>query len=323
MHAQRASLSPSSASMAGIDPASIINILSMEEVINAKERFSAAAAAWIEDCYGLHYFKWDQHWYNASYEALAGVFTRDELVSLWHKCIFSSKLDDYLAEQDPLVWKVRHSFWRYGCSQDYRRFVVCYNGFSCLSVDIPDFEVHLTHTRSINTAAWAAHGRDNPIYLDAPFGVLLYFQKKHVMTIGFALAAQGVLVAQVQLRQKRGNRFLYKLPKNYIEFGLDLVQRAFPEESLYLVTGASTSAAIRAAYCKEEGPSAETLARIVRFYDQPLITYARTSETVCGSSDDGRRFVRLRKKIPFTEIGTRQYQEARGCPKIGGCVVAI
>jgi hypothetical protein len=154
--------------------------------------------------------------------------------------------------------------------------------------------VRITHTRSINTAAWADHGRDNPIYLDASFGALVHYRGEHVLTIGFALSAYGILVAQVQLRQKRGNRFLYKLPLPYLDFALDLLQRTFPDDPLYLVTGASTTAAVRAAYGKEAGKlSAETCARVERFYDQPLVDYARTGETIRCGSDDGRVFARL------------------------------
>lgn len=114
------------------------------------------------------------------------------------------------------------------------------------------------------------------------------------MTIGFAPSAHGILVAQVQLRQKRGNRFLYKLPMPYFDFALDLLRRAFPDEPLYLVTGTSTVAAVRASYGKNRDRlSAETATRIERFYDQSLRDYMRTGETVRCGSDDGREFERL------------------------------
>src|SRR4029077_16762645 len=157
----------------------------------------------------------------------------------------------------------------------------------------PDFAVRITHTRSINTAGWATDGRDNPIYLDASFGALVYYRGKHVMTIGFALSEYGILVAQVQLRQKRGNRFLYKLPTPYLDFALAMLQRAFPDDALYLVTGSSTTAAVRAAYGKHPSPSPEVLDRVSRFYDQPLRDFARLGETVRCDSDDGRVFARL------------------------------
>lgn len=280
--------------MIGVDPTSIDLLKTIEAVPDAASRFAVVAADWIEDSYGAEHFSWQEHGHRAPYELLAQTFSRDELLRLWHDCIFASELDDHLEEHDAMVWKVRHALWRYGGSTDYQRFVACHNGLARLSVDLPGFDVRVTHTRSINTAAWSTHGRDQPIYLDASFGVLLYYRGAHVMTIGFAPSAHGVLVAQVQLRKKRGNRFLYKLPRPYLDFALDLVQRAFPDDTLYLVTGASTAAAIRAAYGKNADKlSAITAARVERFYDQELAGYVRSGDVVRVGSDDGRVFVRL------------------------------
>lgn len=288
--------------MIGIDPASIVPLAQVDIGADAPARFAAVAADWIEDSHGADFFSWQDHWHRAPHDLLMQVFPRDELVRLWHDSIFASKLDDHLEEHEALVWKVRHSLWRYGCSRDYARFVACHNGLARLAVDLPDFAVRVTHTRSINTAAWAAHGREDPIYLDASFGVLLYYRGKHVMTIGFALSEHGILVAQVQLREKRGNRFLYKLPMPYLDFALDLVQRAFPDDDLYLVTGASTAAAVRAAYGKSADKlSVETTDRVARFYDQGLGGYVRTGEVVRCGSDDGRVFARLSRSWAVRE----------------------
>jgi hypothetical protein len=280
--------------MIGIDPASIIPLASTSDVADAPARFAAVAADWIEDRYETDRFRWVDQWHYAPYELLARVYSHEELIWLWHSCIFTSALDEHFENEEALVWKVRHSLWRYGGSRDYPRFVACYNGLGRLAIDLPDFAVRITHTRSINTAAWAADGRDNPIYLDASFGALVYYRGKHVMTIGFAPSEYGILVAQVQLREKRGNRFLYKLPAPYLDFALDMIQRAFPDDSLYLVRGSSTTAAIRAAYGKNGGLAPETVRRIERFYDrEPLQGYVRTREVVHGGGDDGRMFARL------------------------------
>lgn len=281
--------------MIGIHPADIVPLDEQAGVPDAAARFVAVAADWIEDCYGANCFVWDQHWHYAPYELLAQAFTREELIRLWHSCIFYSALDKHFEEHEALVWKVRHSLWRYGGSRNYQRFVSCYNGLGRLSIDLPDFEVRITHTRYCNTAAWAAHGQDNPIYLDASFGALVYYRGKHVMTIGFALSEYGILVAQVQLREKRGNRFLYKLPIPYLDFALAMLQRAFPADSLCLVTGVSTTAAIRAAYGKSDCLAPLTAQRIQYFYDQPLCNYTRL-KAVQGSSDDGRVFARLESR---------------------------
>jgi len=263
------------------------------DVEDAPSRFAAVAADWIEDRYETGRFVWADHWHYAPHALLLRAFSREELIRLWHGCIFASELDEYFEEHEALVWKVRHALWRYGCSRDYPRFVACHNGLGRLSIGLPNFAVRIVHTRSINTAAWAAQGRDKPIYLDASFGMLVYYRGSHVMTIGFAPSENGILVAQVQLREKQGNRFLYKLPMGYLDFALAVLQRAFPDDDLYLVTGTSTTAAIQAAYGKKTKPQAETLLRVERFYDQPLTDYTRVGDPIQGSSDDGRAFVRL------------------------------
>lgn len=277
----------------GIDPTTIVPIAYLDEVPDKEARFREGAAAWVEDRFGLAYFTWDQ-WRSAPHHVLARVFSRDELFRLWHDSVLSSRLDDHFQEHEQLAWKVQNSLWRYGCLRDFRRFVACHNALARIRAAWPGFDVRITHTRGCNTAAWAVHGREDPIYLDASLGVLLYHRGEHVLTNGFAVSRHGVLVAQVQLRKKRGNRFLYKLPGAYLDVAIDLLQRAFPDERLHLVTGESARTAIQRAYGKDaDCLLPETLERVQRFYEQPLATYERTGATVRCGSDDGRVFAEL------------------------------
>jgi hypothetical protein len=60
------------------------------------------------------------------------------------------------------------------------------------------------------------------------------------MTIGFSITkGRGILIQQVQTVKRTGNRFLYKLPKNRIEFTIDLFKRNFPRYSIFVVRGKS------------------------------------------------------------------------------------
>ena len=288
-------------SMIGVDPASIVPLSPTSNVADAPARFAAVAADWIAKRYRASGFVWEEHWHYAPYELLALAFSSEELIRLWHGCIFASKLDEHFEEHEALVWKTRHALWRYGCSRDYQRFIVCHNGLGRLAIDLPDFNVRVTHTGFSNTAGWVEGCRNRPIYLDAAFGALVYYRESHVLTIGFAPSEHGILIAQVQLREKRGNRFLYKLPMSCLDFALSILRRAFPDDSLYLVTGSSTTRGIRAAYAKSGGLPAEAAQRITRFYDQPLHDYLRMEETVEGSSDDGRVFVALAPRKARTQ----------------------
>jgi hypothetical protein len=286
----------------GVDPAGITRLGrvhgdSRELAAGWTARFLLACPDWVEDHVGATRFRWADHWRDIPADLLSCVFTRDERARMWHDEVIDSKLNQHIEEQEPLLWKTQHALWRYGESRDYSRFVTCYNHIADLSIDLPGFAIRLTHTRYCNTAAWAAHGRESPIYLDASFGALLHYRGVHVMTIGFAPSADGILVAQAQLRERTGNRFLYRLPAPHLDVALDLVARAFPGDDLYLVTGESTVAAIRRAYHPDPDRLDPTAAARIRgFYDQPLRDYLRTGDVVHGSSDDGRKFTRLTRK---------------------------
>ena len=142
--------------MIGVDPTSIVPLAPTSDVADAPARFAAVAADWIDDHYGADCFVWAEHWHYAPHELLSRAFSREELIRLWHSCILASKLDDYFQEHEALVWKVQHALWRYGGSRDYPRFVACHNGLGRLAIDLPDFDVRITHTHGTSTPR---HGR--------------------------------------------------------------------------------------------------------------------------------------------------------------------
>ena len=297
--------------MLGIDPKELVPLgISPSDVgapiRDADARFRAVARDWIEYYYlSQDGFVFHEHWHRVDADVLARAFDRSELFRLWHDSYICSNLDDGVERDEPVAWKIWHSMWRYGCVRDLRRLIGYYDGMRRLDAGLPDFEVQLTWTRSINTAAPAEHSRESGdwLYLDASFGALVHYRGEHVMTIGFATSNKGILVAQVQLRKKKGNRFLFKLPMSYLDFALDVMRRAFPGEEISLVTGASTVAGIQRAYGKSEALDKVTATRIERFYEGELADYVRTGEIVHGCGDDGRKFARLARRKRRVEIG--------------------
>lgn len=292
--------------MIGVAPADI-PIVKYVDVIpddEAKRRLYAVTEAGLDEWVtewnydGRDYFSWKDHWQYVPVESLAKAFTHDELICIWHDSNWSSKLGKHIEEHEELIWKVQHSIYRYGgFSRQYEQFIADLAGLRRLDAGLPGFDVRITHTHSINTASYSVHERSRTpgtsLYLDASFAILLYYKSKHVMTIGFAFSDRGISIAQVQLREKHGNRFLYKLPMPYLDFAIDLLQRAYPDDDLWLVTGASTVEAIRRAYGKEASKFAQATAdRIQRFYDQTLRGYERTRAEMWGP-DDRRVFRRL------------------------------
>lgn len=285
--------------MFGIDPATIpytVDPVPAEFsenphklVENPEARVRAAAQKHIFDRFGYGYFSesdqddftWERDWYRLSRDILRKAFSEQELYRLWAGSSILSQLGRAIEEQDPLLWKVENCLWQYGFTRELNRISSCLEGLKRLHLDLPDFELRVTHTYHTNTHGWAEHhekGRD--LYLDAAFGLLFFYKGQHVLTCGFALTREGIAVAQIQLREKKGNRFLYKFPKHYVDFVLDLLGEAFGRECLWLVDGRSAVDNIRRSYGKNPcSMTSEDETRIMALYDRDLQGYVRTGVT--------------------------------------------
>lgn len=238
-------------------------------------------------------FKWNENWLHIPRDLLMKVFTFEECLKLQHGTVIASQFSYWFDENHSFLRKILFAHWHYGCTHGWNMFIDHLEGFKRLHTDLPDFDVRITHTRTVNQAAWAHDLRD--LYLDASFGLLLYYKGEHVLTVGFAPMYRGILVAQVQLRQKKGNRFLYKLPGHYIDVALDILARAF-DGPMWLITGESAVSAIRKAYgnkpCTVGGEIAE---RIQSLYSRPLDAYDRLPGATCSYED--RTYVQIVRRV--------------------------
>ena len=287
--------------------------------LEARFRANPEAAAWIVEDYGNttgsyvsgkwisvdlpgDCFKWQDHWRNIPYELLRQVFTISELCCLWQDEIVMSRLSEHIRENEPILHKVGNSLFHYGekRGRDYNALVDGVNGLRALSTDLPGFDFRITYTWSYEAQGTAQHKipcKADPekdyIWLDSVFGLMVYYKGEHVLTIGFSIADNGIRVSQVQLRSKKGNRFLYHLGCHYFDWAIDVLGRAFGHENLWLVTGDSALDAVIKAY-KVWEPKPEVEARVRDLYNRPLTSYQRTEETV----DHRRRvFVRLTRAV--------------------------
>lgn len=282
-----------------------------ETVPNVESRFRAhpAGAEWIKDRHGNgrwdgkewhptegDTFRWKDHWRDIEAELLMQVFTFEELMKLRHGEVVMSEFGEWFDAHHPFLRKIIFAHWHYGCDNDWNMLVRHLDGFRRISIDLPDFEVRVAYTRSINQCAWAWAEGLRDLYLDASFGLLLYYKGEHVLTVGFVPCSYGVLVAQAQLRQKKGNRFLFKLPKHYLDIGLNILARAFPGEPMWLIKGESSVEATRRNYGKLPcGIDEKVAERITALYNRPLDDYRRGTKTL---KQDGRTFVKLHRKVP-------------------------
>lgn len=137
-----------------------------------------------------------------------------------------------------IIRKIQSSMWRWGHKRStWNELVHAYNAIRSFSLNKEDFKVRLDYTTSVNERGRSEYTRT---FLDGVFAYLVYYKGKHVMTLGFSLAPnKKVLIQQIQIKERKGNRWLYKLPENYVEYAIDCFAKAFPKYKLYLVDGAS------------------------------------------------------------------------------------
>ncbi len=271
-----------------------------DDVPNKEVRFIAANPEWVtyytEEVKGRP-FCWDDDWRDAPATALEKAFTFSELAKIQHTSVLMSQYSEFARYMYPLVAKLFNSHWQYGCyshasTADYNRIAAHLEKLRTLEF-AEGFTCKLTYTTHHNPFGPALHTiAEKRVFLDAPFGLMVFFKGEHVLTIGFALSRHGVLVSQVQLREKKGNRFLYQLPGNYFDVALEALYRAFGNE-LWLVTGPSAVKAIKLSYVDGTVPAEDAMARVETLYTRSLAKFSRTEEVY--RAQGGRDFVRLER----------------------------
>jgi hypothetical protein len=166
--------------------------------------------------------------------------TFDQLCKVFYSRLFmmdrsvEDLFEDSLAHA--IVQKIASSMWRWGCGSGvWNEVVDTYNCIRDFNIPLDGFAVSLDFVRGTNERGYA---RDSQTYLDGIFGFLVHYKGEHVMTLGFSIMkGRRVLVQQVQLTQRKGNRFLFKLPPNRVEFFLACFASAFPRHRLCMADG--------------------------------------------------------------------------------------
>ncbi len=174
--------------------------------------------------------------------------TFEELAKIWAthfimlpKCV-NQLFEDEGSLPHCVVNRLRFSLhrWGYGDSaMEWNALVDTHEGIRRFSFGLPDFEVRLAYPHYANWSRGASL-QDRDVFLDGALAFFVHYRGEHVMTIGFSLARGGnLLLSQVQMRNPKGNRFLYKLPVGVVEYVVSLMRKYFPRQRLCLVDGAS------------------------------------------------------------------------------------
>lgn len=225
-------------------------------------------------------------WHNSEqftgskFHQLRAIFSHEELVRLVIRTVFTNRVSDWLEEDrnGGVIKKARLSMWRWGYTQrGYNSVVRFYNAVQRFEFG-EGFEVRLDHPRGSNPTGWGLYHRDT--YLDGAFAFCIYYKGQHVLTIGFSVTKWGIIINQVQLKKRKGNRFLYKLPQPLLLYVMARMEACFGNSfQLWLVDGASAVAAVKASYKDQACPELVVhSARIAAFYDQPLLWWDRGEE---------------------------------------------
>ncbi|HYF05561.1 MAG TPA: hypothetical protein VEA59_05300 [Patescibacteria group bacterium] len=195
----------------------------------------------LEEDYGKG-FSILEKYHNLPFAAFAR-FSFDELCKIHHSSPIQmhnsvSKLFETSAQHE-IIRKIESSMWRWSYDRSsWNEIVDAYDNLRHFTfMTNKDFEVRLDWTTWYNEFGYSKFSRT---YLDGVFGFLVYYKGQHVMTIGFSvLVGRRVLIQQVQSAQRSGNRGLFKIPQNRVEFVIDLFFKNFPRYRFYLIDGES------------------------------------------------------------------------------------
>lgn len=139
-----------------------------------------------------------------------------------------------------LLCKIRNSMWVWeGHQARWNEIVDAYHAIRSFDFDVDGFTITLDHTTGYNERGASQHSRT---YLDGVFAYLVHFKGEHVMTIGFSIIGERrLLLQQVQLKNRTGNRWLFRIPGNRLEHVIDRMHAAFTGYHIHIVDGADVA----------------------------------------------------------------------------------
>jgi hypothetical protein len=182
---------------------------------------------------------------------------------------FDSKIENAF-DADPsheLLRKIKSSIWRWSMGdKSWNEIVDAYAAIRSFDLGLENFTVTLDHTSGYNELGMGKHSRTP---LDGVFAYLVHYKGEHVMTIGFSVInGRQILLQQVQLKNRSGNRWLFRFPANRLEFIIDRFRSAFKGFRIHLVDGQSAGEKIVRAYSDSHSHvkklKADTQSRIKR-----------------------------------------------------------
>jgi len=206
-------------------------------VVTIPNRMTKKVIAHLDDFYGGHDLAKIGH--SLPFNLLQKLYSFDEICKIAYSSIYT--MDDSVGkamDEIPaftLFKKIKSSMWRWGYrNNDWNSVVRAWNGILAFDLGVEGFETTLDHTRWFHDYGPAEHSET---YLDGVFAFLVHYRGEHVMTIGFSVTQTAVLIQQIQLVKRKGNRWLYRYPHNRVEHAVGRFIEAFPEFDVCVASG--------------------------------------------------------------------------------------
>lgn len=178
--------------------------------------------------------------YNNIFNFLFNLNT-EQLAKIFYSSFFSiSERGEFLEENNPSLWiikKLKSSYWRNGFHSDnWNQLVDSYESMRTFSLNIEGFSIKLDTTTGYNEKGYS---RFNRIFLDGIFSYTVYHKNKLILNISFSftknIKGDNVLqLRQIQCVNKKGNRWIYKIP-NYVEVILYKFVKHFTNHTVLLL----------------------------------------------------------------------------------------
>jgi len=162
------------------------------------------------------------------------------------------KYNDLMEKLRPL-WvfkKIELSSWHWGKykSATYNECAEADNCLASFELGIKDFTVAVDVSSGYNNMGYSRYTRT---YLDTELAYIISYKGKHVLTIGFNIILGGdktVQIRQIQCKNKKGNRWMYNMPKCYIDHIVDKFFEAFSGYDIHFITSSTATNDIAQAY---------------------------------------------------------------------------
>lgn len=195
-----------------------------------------------------------------------------------------------------LVHKIKSSMWRWSWTEmSWNDMLDAYDGIRSFDIGVPGFTVTFDHTSWHNEKG---RGVESGVFLDGVFAFLVHWRGEHVMTIGFSIASgHRLLLQQVQMTKRTGNRWLFKFPGNRMELVVDRLKAAFPAHAIMVVDGATVAQKNLDEYLN----SHETQLRRLAEHQEKLRRQPGDEDALRHVAKHGENVVRLGEKISHLE----------------------